>query len=218
MKLVFALVVIAPIAAVPAQRTASVTAVPRAPKLVIDSTARTPAADPVVMRRVTFPRLDNAARQKMMLDAGMPVTFSLTSEPITLTARRMIVEGAARLDMKKGEFSTSPTYDHFVVDTAGKALDIHFNVAKPNTLVLVVVRGWVAHANRDTPPTLRVPGLGTKLEGQMGTLIPFILECQQAGWHQVSFSLGGLDLSNLGVSSGSNWYVVRSVELSTFSS
>lgn len=217
MKLVFAVVALAPIAVVSAQRTASVTAVPRTPRLVIDSATRAPAADPVVMRRVTFARLGDAARRRMALDAGMPSTFALTGEPITLTARRMFVDNTARLDMKKGQFSTSPGYDHFVVDTAGKALDIHFNVTKPKTMVLVVVRGWAAHPDRDTPPTLLVPGSGQALDGQLGGLIPFALECQQAGWHQVSFSLRGLDLSGLGVSGTSNFYVVRSVELSTFS-
>ena len=207
-----------PLMATRATAPSDIQAVPRrAPKLVLESAAPAPAADPIVMRRVTLPRLDDAVRRRMVLDAGMPAAFSLTSEPITLTARRMIVDNAARLDTKNGQFSTSPAYDHFVVDTAGKALDIHFNVAKPKTLVLIVVRGWAAHPNRNTPPSLLVPASGKTLDGQMGALVPFVLECHQAGWHQVSLSLRNLDISGLGLSGPSNFYVVRSVDLSTYS-
>lgn len=186
--------------------------------LVIDAPASVPA---VARRDARLPALTNAARLKLAISAGMPHTFSLSKAPITLSARRMFVDGAARIDSSNGHFVTNPQYDYLQIDTKGKSLDIHFNVAKPNTYVLVLVRGWAAHPGSDGPygtvPYLKVPGSDKKVEAELAEVIPFVVQCQQAGWHQVTFSLSGLDLSGLGATNSGNFFVVRSIELSTFS-
>ena len=217
MRRLAAVLVLVPVAAVSAQTRGGVQAVPRrAAKLTLTAPAR-PAAPAVARRDAPMPALNDAARRNIAIDAGMPHTFALSKTPVTLSARRMYVDGVARLESTSGHFVTNPQYDYVQVDNRGKSLDIKFNVAKPNTFVLILVRGWAAHPNRNTPPYLRVPGSEEEIGGELGSLIPFVLECRQAGWHHVSFSLAGPGLSGLGITGLDNFYVVRSIELSTFS-
>ena len=79
-----------------------------------------------------------------------------------------------------------------------------------------MVRGWIAHPDVQAVPYLHVPGSEKKVEAAVGSMIPFVIECQQPGWHQVTFALEGPLV--LFAEKTANFFVVRSIELSTFSS
>ena len=139
----------------------------------------------------------------------MPVTYSLSGTPVSLSARRTHIDGVAYLSSIGLAFDSAPDNNHLRLGD-GRSVSIHFRTQKGHAFVLIAIHGLKTFGG-DAQAKLVVysddvqgdPAVATTT---VGPVIPFAVTAGADGWHEVVFVIEGLQVG----------YEVARIDLSVF--
>ena len=179
----------------------------RAAKLVMPASA---AAPPTSRRTVVPPPLSALESRRLALGAGMPVTYSLSGTPVSLSARRTYIDGVAHLSSIGLSFDAGPDHTHLRLGDE-RSVMINFRTQAGQALVLIAIHGVKTFGGTAQAKLVAYPPGGTSepvvATTAVGPLIPFAVTCNEAGWQKVVFVIEGAQVG----------YEVARIDVSVFS-